>query len=223
MYCGVANVKVGGNVIPIGKLGQMKPATPSPAPTIGDLLKSNLAVLATLIAFCGLVSTEAYYAGLGLRYQTLGLGAQHIAYRGVTALFGSAWLFAIYLVAFVWLATDKPLDRHFRWYSKAKLALSLVGIVLFTVAGYAAARASGLSQADEDLDPQTTKLVRIVNLIVDLKACETACDFAGYRLVHSDSDAFYIAKPSAEAKDATRPVVRRISKSSVQRLELSGV
>lgn len=132
-------------------------------------------------------------------------------------------MFAIYLVAFVWLATDKSLERRFRWYGQAKLGLSLVGIVLFTVAGYAAARESGLSQAAEDLDPRTTKLVGIVNLVVDPKACETSCDFAGYRLVHSDSEAFYIAKPSAEAKDATRPVLRRFSKSSVLRLELSGV
>lgn len=210
-------------MIPTGKLGQMKPPAPSPVTTLGDLLKGNLAVLATLIAFCGLVSTEAYYAGLGLRYQTLGLGAQHIAYRGVTAVFGSAWLFAIYLIAFVWLATDKPLERRFRWYGKAKLMLSLVGIVLFTVAGYAAARASGLSQATEDLDPRTTKLVRIVSFVVEPRACEPACDFTDYRLVHSDSDAFFIAKPSAEGKDATRPVLRRFSKSSVLRLELSGV
>lgn len=92
-------------------------------------------------------------------------------------------MFAIYLVAFVWLATDKSLERRFRWYGQAKLGLSLVGIVLFTVAGYAAARESGLSQAAEDLDPRTTKLVGIVNLVVDPKACETSCDFAGYRLV----------------------------------------
>lgn len=29
-------------MIPTGKLGQMKPAAPSPVTTLGDLLKSNL-------------------------------------------------------------------------------------------------------------------------------------------------------------------------------------
>lgn len=209
-------------MIPIGKLRRPKPPAAT-ATTLAELLKGNLAVLATLVAFCGLVSTEAYYAGMGLRYQTLGLSAQHIAYRGLTAVFGSVWLFGIYVVAFAWLGLDKTLDVRLRGYAKSKIALSLVAIVGFTVAGYFSARASGLNQANEDLDPRTTKLVRVVMLAVDAKACPTNCDFTGYRLVHADGDAIYIAKPSAEAKDATRPVLKRFTKDVVLRLELSGV
>lgn len=209
-------------MIPIGKLG--RPERPSASTTtLADLLKGNLAVLATLVAFCGLVATEAYYAGMGLRYQTLGLSAQHIAYRGVTALFSSAPLFVIYVAAFVWQGLDKPLDARFRGYRKAKIALSLFAIVGFTVGGYFSARASGLAQAEEDLDPLTTKLVRIVVLSVDPKACAGVCDFTGYRLVHAEADAIYVVKPSAEAKDATRPVLKRVPKVSLLRLELSGV
>ena len=49
--------------------------------TLGDLLKGNLAVLATLIAFCGLVSTEAYsMPASGCAIRPWAWGPEQIAY-----------------------------------------------------------------------------------------------------------------------------------------------
>lgn len=65
-------------MIPTGKHGQMKPSSPM---TLGNLLKGNLAVLATLIAFCGLVSTEAYsMPASGCAIRPWAWGPQQIAY-----------------------------------------------------------------------------------------------------------------------------------------------
>jgi hypothetical protein len=51
-----------------------------------SVLKEQFAMIAILVVLIGTVYTDSYYAGFGLRYQSLNLPAAHILYRGFTAI-----------------------------------------------------------------------------------------------------------------------------------------
>lgn len=199
--------------------GALAPEGSSSDRSLADLLKAYLAALATLVTLAGLVSTEAYYQAFGLRYQALGLGAQHFVLRGLTAVFESLWMLIVYLAAVTVLVGDGFIGARFKSYKQLKPVLAAVVMLAFLWAGYFVARESGEKQALQDMVAATSKLPRLLEFQVDPSACGIRCDFEGYRLLLTDSDAVYVLKAST---GAGRPALRRFPKAAVKVMEVGG-
>jgi hypothetical protein len=93
-----------------------------------SVMKEQFALIGMLVVLIGAVYTDSYYSGFGLRYQSLGLPASHILYRGLTAVVDMPFLVVPYVVGVGWLAlasSPKANDRarfpYLGWLSVSRL------------------------------------------------------------------------------------------------------
>jgi hypothetical protein len=127
----------------------------------------HLGVLAGYVIFTGLVTTEAYYAAFGIRYQTLQFPAAHILYRGMTILPAAPSLLIPLALALVWLVIgdtrySEPNPRPFG----ATLAMYAAAVLIVLVT-YRVAWGSGVQAGQQDALSSSSTLPRIETVKVD--------------------------------------------------------
>ena len=158
--------------------------------TIASILKEQFAILAMLVILIGTVYTDAYYSGFGLRYQSLGLPASHIIYRGFTVLLDAPYVCLPYLVAAIWLASDR--SDGSAWMARNRIWISYSLLMLVLVASYLLAVLAGQREAMRDLGLKT-RLPQIIRLLP--RAAEDPCASNNCRLLLIDSDYIYLFSP----------------------------
>jgi len=177
-------------------------------------LKTELALIALLVVFIGLVATESYYGRFGIRYQFLNLGATHILYRGLTLLPAAPYVLVLYALAFIWLCLDAWLcDRRTRFSQTVRSPLAYAFIVTILAIGYPLVRFAGSRQADKDAHVSTSTLPEVIRL----KTTNEDIHFPDqvYRLLVIDSDFVIVFHPlSPDERDAV-VTLRRFKKGDI--------
>jgi hypothetical protein len=167
---------------------------------IAAALKEQLALITFLVLFAGLVATDTYYAGFGIRYQVMEFSLTHLVYRGLTAVIDGPWLITAYLIAIGWLAGGSAwlTARGPRWTNWVQIITYSLIIVLVAVA-YFAAIAAGANAANRDLSAQTSQLP----VIREIKAKDgTVLPYAGYRLLFASKDSVILFKAAASSSES---------------------
>lgn len=188
-----------------------------PGPGIASALKEQLALVTFIVLFGGLVATETYYAGFGIRYQVMELSVTHLVYRGLTAALDGPWLILAYLVAIGWLAGGGAWvaargPGWSRWSQPITYALVIALIVL----AYAAAIAAGAHAARLDLAERTSRLPTIR----EIRGKDgNALPFAGHRLLFAGKDSVILFK--ATDTDAETPFVHILRREGTSDITLS--
>ncbi|MCG5248434.1 hypothetical protein [Methylorubrum extorquens] len=183
-------------------------------------LTDNITLLALLVAVAGFGSTEAYYAAFGLSFQVLGLPADHLVHRGLTAVLGAPMLGLTYAAALATVAFQARIAvllggvERLRWFDYA-----LVGA--FTATAWWAGRHAGISAAEADASASRSSLPIVAKLIPKSDAQTPGIDGAvdGYRLLLQNDSGTYVFKPVA---DTTResPLVRFIPSGQLDALSV---
>ena len=163
---------------------------------VASALKDQIALVSLLVLFAGLVSTDTYYAGFGLRYQTLDLPLDHLMYRGVTALFHEWLLGFIYVVAVSWLAAGASLTARHWGVSEVTIRVLTYAIVALSVIGaYYAGIRDGRAEAQVDLVESTSRLPIVNSLRVTDQISNNYYD--GWRLLFNGKDYIVLFKPAS--------------------------
>jgi hypothetical protein len=164
------------------------------------VLKEQLALITFLVLFAGLVSTDTYYSGFGIRYQVMEFSITHLVYRGLTAVTDGPWLMIAYLVAIGWLAggcawLSKKGARLCQWVQPITYAI----IVTLVIIAYAAAISAGANAANRDLSAEASHLP----IVREIKGKDgTALPFTGYRLLFAGKDTVILFKAVATAAES---------------------
>jgi hypothetical protein len=158
-----------------------------------SILKEEFAMIAILVVLIGTIYTDSYYAGFGLRYQSLGLPAAHILYRGFTAVTDMPLLVLPYVISVFWLgfaSTGTESNRaHIRiWVSY--LAIAVILATAYPLAAYAGRRAAQRDLGTESLLPRVKKLLPTDSATGSSCEVPDAC-----RLLLVDSDYLYVFVP----------------------------
>lgn len=184
-----------------------KPATGEVAPA----LKEQLTLLSFLVLFVGIVSTETYYMGFGIRYQLLDLSLTHLIYRGLTSILVSPWLIVVYLLAIAWLAGGAE------WFSgrQSRLALlvqptSYVLIAALVTVAYFAAVGAGAKAATVDLSASFSNLP-VVQEIMDKNG--KPLPYHGDRLLFAGKDTLVVF--AAAATEAESPFIHLLRRDDL--------
>jgi hypothetical protein len=178
-----------------------------------SVLKEQLALIGMLVVLIGTVYTDSYYAGFGLRYQSLSLPASHILYRGLTAVVDMPILVLPYLIGVGWLAfasTAKDGGRLRLGVWAGYLSLTFIVAISYPLATYA-----GLEASKRDLGTES-RLPRVKRLLPPEAAAGSSCEVAdACRLLLVDSDYLYVFVPQGPSdvphvKRLDRKVFREI-------------
>lgn len=161
---------------------------------IASALKEQLALLTFIVLFGGLVATETYYAGFGIRYQVMEFSLTHLIYRGLTATLDSPWLIIAYVAATAWLASGAEWfhassPRFVPWVQPVTYIL----VTLVIVTAYFAAIAAGANSANKDLAAATSRLP-VIRALIGKDA--NPLPFEGYRLLFAGTDSVILFKPT---------------------------
>jgi hypothetical protein len=172
-----------------------------------SVMKEQFALIGMLVVLIGTVYTDSYYSGFGLRYQSLGLPASHILYRGITAVVDMPFLAIPYLVGIGWLtfaSLQKVDDRALFPIWTGYLSIVFILAITYPLATYAGTRA-----AKRDLGTGS-KLPRIERLLPKDAASDSSCNTpAVCRLLLVDTDYLYVFVPQ-DAPDV--PHVKRLNR-----------
>ncbi len=193
------------------------PTTSDNGSGIASALKEQLALITFVVLFAGLVSTETYYAGFGVRYQVLEFSITHLVYRGLTAVLDGPWLIVAYLIAMGWLAGGSAgmagrWPRTAPWVQPITYAL----VILVVITTYLAGIAAGAHAADVDLRSGTSRLP----VVRELKNKDgKAMPFAGYRLLFAGKDIVILFKPAASTAEV--PFIHLIKRDDTSDITLS--
>jgi hypothetical protein len=116
-------------------------------------------IAAILIAFFGILSTQAYYATFGIEYYFLDIPIQHIIYRAIALIKYDPWMILPYLAMVFVLAFDEaqiPLKLgRVSISSKLYTYPLLIGILVW---GWLLSVDAGVRLAVDQMDPRTTSL-----------------------------------------------------------------
>jgi hypothetical protein len=173
----------------------------------------HLGVLAGYVVFTGLVTTEAYYAVFGIRYQTLQFPAAHIVYRGLTILPAAPSLLIPLLLALVWLVIG---DRRYSAPNPRPLGATLamyVAAVLIVLVTYRLAWASGVDAGQQDALSSSSTLPRIEALAIDKVEFPPK---RGDAILWLDGDELIAFTPLENL--TSLPILKRISRSDIHGL-----
>jgi hypothetical protein len=180
-------------------------------------LSENLALLASMVLLVGLSSTEAYYAYFGLSYQTLDLPSDHIAYRGLTAVFGSTSIVLLYLLALAAVAGQSLFAHWLRHQSRLQW-LNCALVVLFVFAAWWGGRYAGQASARTDAT-MTSTLPLLSRLETKSSSNGTPGPTDGLRLLLHGSEGLYVFRPVANDRNET-PLVKFISSDQIEGFDL---
>lgn len=185
--------------------------------SIAAALKEQLALISFVVLFAGLVSTETYYAGFGIRYQVMEFSITHLVYRGLTAVFDGPWLVLAYLVAISWLAGGSI--RIAKWWpSTAPWAQPITYglVILVVIVTYFAGVAAGAHAANIDLGAESSRLP----VIRELKDKDgKAMPYKGYRLLFAGKDSIIIFRSAANSAEV--PFIHIIKRDDTGEITLS--
>jgi hypothetical protein len=176
----------------------------------------HLGVLAGYVVFTGLVTTEAYYAVFGLRYQTLQFPATHILYRGMTILPASPSLLIPLMLALVWLVIgdrrySEPNPRPFG----STLAMYAAAILVVLVT-YRLAWNSGVQAGQHDALSSSSRLPKIETVKVDDMEIPPKL---GDAILWLDSNELIAFTPLENLTSV--PILKRIMRSEIHGLSTS--
>lgn len=184
---------------------------------IAAALKDQLALITFLVLFAGLVATDTYYAGFGIRYQVIEFSLTHLVYRGLTAVIDGPWLIIAYVVAIAWLAGGSMWVAGkgapwARWVQPTSYAL----IILLVIVAYVAAVAAGSYAAERDLAERTSQLP----VIRGLKGKDgAALPYTGDRLLFAGKDTVILFKAAASSADS--PFIHLLKRDDVSDIALT--
>jgi hypothetical protein len=150
-------------------------------------------MIAILVVLIGTVYTDSYYAGFGLRYQSLNLPAAHILYRGFTAVIDKPFLALPYLIGVVWLGVaSTPMSGSG---ARVRIWASYFAIAFILGIAYPLSTYAGLQAAKRDLG-SGSRLPKVKQLLPKEAASGTSCDVPdACRLLLVDSDYLYVFVP----------------------------
>jgi hypothetical protein len=182
-------------------------------------LSENLALLALLVLLAGISSTESYYAYFGLSYQLLDLPSDHIAYRGLTAVFESFWITAIYIAAIAAVSCQFLL-RLFLGRSRRVQWFNYLLVVLFSFTAWWAGRHVGQVAAREDATVGS-RLPLVSRITLKGASSDKITAVDQFRLLLQSRDGAYIFRPVDNANSET-PIVKFLSTEQIEELDLCG-
>lgn len=196
--------------------------------SISANLKDELLLIGFLVLFVGIISTDAYYASFGVRYQFLDLPSFHIVYRGLTVLTSAPYLLLPYglVVLFLWSGRNVYLFGVNSWFQHWRTLLSYAAILVMLAVTYPMARYAGKRAAEIDLHETTTTLPEVVYLVIDKNADQDqkisdalVNDETNYRLLLIDSDYVVVFKPIKAGVTSYFPNIKRIGKGAIHVIE----
>jgi hypothetical protein len=172
--------------------------------TTSSMLKEQFALIGVVVVIIGTVYTDYYYASFGLRYQSLGLPASHILYRGLTVLRDAPYVAIPYLLAAIWLTIDDRTKSS--WLVPNRLLISYILMVAVLFLSYLLASIAGQRAGAHDLSVNSS-LPKIKTLVTS-GGTETPCSTAdACRLLLIDSDYIYVFVP-ATCSSAVPNIIR---------------
>jgi len=184
---------------------------------IGETVKEQFTLLSLLVVLVGTVSTEAYYAQFGLRYQFLELHAEHILFRGLTSVIQAPYLLIPYAVASSWLAYGEALAQARSWSHARLLGATYALIVLVLLVSYAMSVAAGTSAGRRDLAKDTTTLPVVKNMVPG-EGVEAPCEVSsGCRLLSAGSDVLFVFVPTSDPNSV--PTLKRIESKDYHEID----
>jgi len=183
---------------------------------VAAALKEQIALLSLLVLFAGFVSTDTYYAGFGLRYQTLDLPVDHLMYRGVTALFHSGLLSATYVLVVAWLAAGAPLLAERGRFSEINVrAISYAIVALSVAVAYEAGVVEGRKAAVQDRTDTTSQLP----IVQSLQGSGIASGgYEGWRVLIASKDQIVLFQAVSLASQTQIPFTHLIPADKVHEL-----
>lgn len=205
--------------------------------SISATLKDELLLIGFLVLFVGIISTDAYYAAFGVRYQFLNLPSFHIVYRGLTVLTSAPYLLLPYglVVLFLWLGRNVYLFGVNSWFQHWRTLLSYAAILVMLAVTYPLARYAGRSAADLDLHEATTTLPEVVRLVTnqdkgqekeqdkgqekEQQIEDSLTNKTNYRLLLIDSDFAVVFEPIKPGVTNFLPSIIRIAKGDIHVIE----
>ena len=177
-------------------------------------LKEQVALLALVVLFVGLISTEAYYAEFGVRYQDLGLPVTHFVYRGLTTLVNAYAIAALYVLAALWLFLLDAL--HTRISRPRAVGGTYVLVVLLLVTGYPLARSAGLREARKDMTYGDSRLPTVECLVSAEGSCRP--EYRRFRYLVTANGQIMIFLPVQRTQTATYPVIVHLPQGDVHEM-----
>ena len=168
----------------------------APAINISAALREQLALITFVILFAGLVATDTYYAGFGLRFQLLDLSMPYLVYRGLTAALGSYALVLAYVLTIIWLSIGADwLGSSSRPFLRTCVQpLTYILILVIVVVTYFSAIAAGQAAALRDQDEKTSELPVVRSITT---SDGKPLPFEGYRMLLAGKDSILLFKPKS--------------------------
>lgn len=187
------------------------------ATALAGALKEQFALILFVILFAGLISTETYYEGFGLRYQFIELSIPHLVTRGLTAVFDSPLLLLAYGIAIVWLSAGAALFVRSRPHMVGFVQIiSYAVILVIVVVAYFSAVAAGRHAANLDLAASTSRLPTVQAMTSTAGA---PLPFAGYRLLIAGPQTVAVFRPTASPAES--PFIHLLKRETVGDITIS--
>jgi hypothetical protein len=184
---------------------------------LASALKEQLALIAFVVLFAGMISTETYYAAYGIRYQFLGLSVAHLISRGLTSVLDSPILLLTFLSAIAWLGGGARLFATHKQ-NRAGLVQPVTYALVFAivVVTYFSAVAAGRNAAEQDLKNTTSRLP-VVQAMTDAEG--KPLSFGGYRLLTVGQENVAVFKPVAS--HAESPFIHILKRDAVGEITIT--
>jgi hypothetical protein len=165
----------------------------------------------------GTVSTEAYYTQFGLRYQFLGLSAEHLIYRGLTSVISAPFLALPYLATCAWLAYGEAAAQRWSWKPRDLVGVTYTMLVVVIVLTYTMSAYAGATAAKADMTTGSTTLPVVKKMIAAADA-DAPCDVAAVcRLLYAGPDVVYVFVPTSDRN--TVPTMKRIESKDYHEID----
>lgn len=125
-------------------------------------IRDQMVFTGVFFAIFGWINTDAYYSAFGMKYQFLGLGYDHILYRGFTLLYFE-WKFAlvfVLIVVSIFVSRSQARFALGRFHLSGE-AVSYALLAASLMAGSWLAYGVGLTSAVSDMYEDTTSLRKV--------------------------------------------------------------